>query len=305
MRWIDAATVTDLVSMADAVDVLEAALLAGLDPAADPPRTAVATHHGQLLLMPAATADLAGVKLLSVVAGNADRGLPSIQGVYVLMDAETLTPVALLDGIALTSLRTPAMSALAVRHLARADAARLVVVGTGPQAEGHVAAMRAVRPVTDVVVVGRNLDRARTLVDRITASGLRATAGHPGAVADADLVVCATTSPDSLFDGGLIQDTACVVAVGTHQARRREVDATLLGRASVVVEDVSTALREAGDVVLAIAEGAIAADALVTIADVVTGRAVIDPARPSVYKSVGMAWQDLVVAGEVHRRLSR
>jgi ornithine cyclodeaminase len=94
------------------------------------------------------------------------------------------------------------------------------------------------------------------------------------------------------------------VAVGTHEAHRREVDSTLLGRASVVVEDVSTALREAGDVVLAIAEGAIAADRLVTIADVVTGRSVVDPARPSVYKSVGMAWQDLVVAGEVQRRLS-
>jgi ornithine cyclodeaminase len=71
-----------------------------------------------------------------------------------------------------------------------------------------------------------------------------------------------------------------------------------------VVEDVATALREAGDVVLAIAKGAIAADGLVTIADIVTGRAVVDPARPSVYKSVGMAWQDLVVAGEVQRRLS-
>src|SRR3954469_7030649 len=122
MRWIDAATVTGLVSMLGAVDALETTLLAGLDPARDPPRTAVPTEHGELLLMPAATAHAAGVKLLSVVAGNADRGLPRIQGVYVLMDAETLTPVALLDGIAITSLRPPAMSALAVRHLATADA---------------------------------------------------------------------------------------------------------------------------------------------------------------------------------------
>jgi ornithine cyclodeaminase len=304
MRWIDAATVTELVSMVDAVNALEAALLAGLDPAADPPRTAVPTEHGQLLLMPAATADGAGVKLLSVVAGNTDRGLPRIQGVYVLMDAVTLTPVALLDGIALTSLRTPAMSALAVRHMASADAARLVVFGTGPQGEGHVEAMRAVRPVEEVVVVARNLDRARAFVDRLVASGLRASIGGSEAVADADLVVCATTSADSLFDGRLVRDTACVVAVGTHEADRRELDATLLGRATVVVEDVSTALREAGDVVLAIAEGAITADGLSTVADVVTGRVSVDVSRPSVYKSVGMAWQDLVVAGEVQRRLS-
>jgi ornithine cyclodeaminase/alanine dehydrogenase-like protein (mu-crystallin family) len=301
---MDAETVTGLLPMRAAIEVLEAALASGLDPSADPPRDVVDTRRGQVLLMPSEIADRVGVKIVSVAPGNAARGLSRIQGIYVLMDAETLTPVALLDGIAITSLRTPAMSAVAVRHLAMADASTLVVFGTGPQAWGHVQALRAVRPVADVVVVGRDAGRARAFAERLAGTGVLATVGSPGAVAGADLVVCATTARDSLFDGRLVPDRACVVAVGSHEPDRRELDAHLLGRASVVVEDVSTALREAGDVALAVAEGAIASGNLLTIRDLVTGRVSVDPTLPRVYKSVGMAWQDLVVATEIHRRQS-
>ena len=304
MLWIDAETVNALLPMRAAIDSLEAALAAGLDPSADPPRDVIDTRRGQLLLMPSEIADRVGVKIVSVAPGNAGLGLSRIQGMYLLMDAETLAPVALLDGIAITSLRTPAMSAVAVRHLAAADASRLVVFGTGPQAWGHVEALRAVRPVTEVVVVGRDAGRAQSFADRLTGTGVLATLGSPDAVADADLVVCATTSGDSLFDGRLIQDRSCVVAVGSHEPDRRELDAQLLGRASVVVEEVATALREAGDVVLAVAAGALDPTGMVTVSDLVTGRASVDPALPSVYKSVGMAWQDLVVATEIHRRQS-
>jgi ornithine cyclodeaminase/alanine dehydrogenase-like protein (mu-crystallin family) len=302
--WIDAETVNALLPMRAAIDSLEAALAAGLDPSADPPRDVIDTRRGQLLLMPSEIADRVGVKIVSVAPGNAGLGLSRIQGMYLLMDAETLAPVALLDGIAITSLRTPAMSAVAVRHLAAADASRLVVFGTGPQAWGHVEALRAVRPVTEVVVVGRDAERAQSFADRLTGTGVLATLGSPDAVADADLVVCATTSGDSLFDGRLIQDRSCVVAVGSHEPDRRELDAQLLGRASVVVEEVATALREAGDVVLAVAAGALDPTGMVTLSDLVTGRASVDPTLPRVYKSVGMAWQDLVVATEIHRRHS-
>jgi ornithine cyclodeaminase/alanine dehydrogenase-like protein (mu-crystallin family) len=302
--WIDAETVAALLPMRAAIDVLEAALAAGLDPAADPPRDVIDTGYGQVLLMPSENADRVGVKIVSVAPGNVALGLSRIQGIYLLMDAETLAPVALLDGIAITSLRTPAMSAVAVRHLATADASRLVVFGTGPQAWGHVEALRAVRPVTRVVVVGRDAGRAESFADRLTGTGVLASVGSPDAVAEADLVVCATTSRESLFDGRLIRDGACVVAVGSHEPDRRELDDHLLGRANVVVEDVRTAMREAGDVALAATAGAIAEGDLVTIGDLVTGRASVDPSLARVYKSVGMAWQDLVVAAEVHRRHS-
>ncbi|NDZ85202.1 ornithine cyclodeaminase family protein, partial [Streptomyces sp. SID10115] len=143
---IDAGAIERLVPMSAAIDALEAVLVAGLDPEAEPDRGVVDVPGGQLLMMPSATASYAGVKVATVTPGNADRGLPRIQGLYVLLDGETHTPLALLDGIALTSLRTPAVSGVAVRKLAVPDAGRLVVFGTGPQAWGHVEAVRAVRP---------------------------------------------------------------------------------------------------------------------------------------------------------------
>ena len=293
LPWIDAARIASLLTMTQAVDVIEAALAAGLDTSADPARSVVPVAHGQLLLMPSQTHDAVGVKLASVAPGNPELGLPRIQAVYVLFDSVTLAPVALLDGVALTSLRTPAMSALAVRHLAVAEASRLVVFGSGPQAAGHVEALRAVRDVHDVVIVGRDRGRAAALADAV--------GGRVGSVADvaqADIVVCATSSADALFDGALVRGGACVIAVGSHEPHVRELDEGLMQRAHVVVEDVATAMREAGDVIRA----GLGAEQLTPISDVVTGRMAFADDAPRVFKSVGMAWQDLAVAAEVVRR---
>ena len=292
-RWFDADEVTSLVSMGDAIDAIEAALLAGLDPAADPARTAVAVDHGQLLLMPAQSADAVGVKVAAVAPANPSHGLPRIQAVYLLMHPHTLAPVGMLDGVALTSLRTPAMSAVAARHLAAADARTLVVFGVGPQAQGHVEAMRAIRPITDVVVVGRDATRTAQFAQQV--------GGHVGTVADvaqADIVVCATSAAEALFDGGLVRDRACVVAVGSHEPHVRELDDVLMRRAHVVVEDIGAALREAGDVIGA----GLSAAQLTPVAELVRGQVAFADDAPRVFKSVGMAWQDLVVATEVVRR---
>jgi ornithine cyclodeaminase/alanine dehydrogenase-like protein (mu-crystallin family) len=304
LPWLDAADVVRLLPMADAIDALEGALLAGLDPSAGSPRSVIDTRTGQLLLMPSEIEGAVGVKIVTASAGNAGRGLPRIQGVYLLIDADTLAPVALIDGIALTSLRTPAMSAVAVKHLAAPDASRLVVFGCGPQAAGHIEAVRAVRPVTDVVVVGRDPERTARFVAEVaaTAEGVRIVAGTPDAVAEADVVVCATTAADSVLDGRLVRDTACVVAVGSHEPHRRELPADLMGRATVVVEDAATALCEAGDVVMAVTEGVLEPADLVTIADLVNGRSTVPAGVPTIFKSVGMAWQDLVTAALIGRR---
>ena len=115
----------------------------------------------------------------------------------------------------------------------------------------------------------------------------------------ADVVVCATSARSPLFDAELIADTAVVIAVGSHEPDARELPGALCGRSTVVVEDVGTAVREAGDVCLALAEGALQAADLVPMRDVVIGRVVPDPGRPLVVKTVGMSWQDLVVAEAV------
>ena len=294
--WYDAQRLFAAVDFGTAVDALQAALADGLDPGADPARGSVPLERGEFLLMPSQGAGFAGVKVLTVAPANPDRGLPRIQGVYLLCDAETLTPRALLDGTALTTLRTPALSALAARFLAPAEPARVVVVGSGPQAWGHVHALAAVRDLVDVVITGRSAQRSERLADRLSAEGFRARAGDASAVADAMIVVCATTAAAPVIDGSSVADDALVIAVGSHEPDRRELDGALVGRSQVVVEDRATALREAGDVIIAIEEGHADAARLTPLAQIVRGEASVDRTRPRVFKSVGMGWQDLVVA---------
>jgi ornithine cyclodeaminase len=258
---------------AQAADALEAALRGGLDPEADTPRQVLDLDGGgQLLVMPSAAAGVPVVKLVTI------GGDPRIQGVCVVFDRETLSPVKVLDGIAVTNLRTAAVSALAVRHLAAPDARRLLIFGRGPQAHAHEAALREVRPIEHVDMVGRD----HTGVDAL--------------VAAADIVCCCTTAREPLFDGALVGDHATVVAIGSHEPEARETDDALAARATIVVESRTSALREAGDVIAAIAAGATTADAVLTLAELVRGDAAADPGRPRLFKSTGMSWEDAVVA---------
>ncbi|MFD9910480.1 ornithine cyclodeaminase family protein [Streptomyces sp. NPDC059063] len=295
---IDAAALAGLVPMAAAVDAVTAALTAGgLDPEAEPARSAVGLEGGQLLLMPSATAAYAGVKVASVTPANPARGLPRIQGLYLLLDGTTHTPLALLDGIALTSLRTPAVSGAALRHLAVPDARRLLVFGTGPQAWGHVEAVRAVRPsLAHVDVVGRDQGRVADFVARCGDAGLGAAAAVPKDVAHADVVCCCTTAREPLFDSALLAPHAAVAAVGSHEPAAREVDERLVGRATVVAEARSVAMRECGDIVQAVAADAFDPHRLRTLGELVRGEVPVAAGRPRLFKSAGMAWEDLAVA---------
>ena len=309
-RWVDAATVRRSLSPDRARRLVRQALADGLDPADDPLRQAVPAGDGQLLVMPSANRRAAGVKVLSVAPGNPARGLERIQAVYVLMDAETLTPSVLIDGSAITSLRTPAVSAVAMDALAAADVEGVVVFGTGPQALGHAEALLAIRHPSSVTVVGRRLDAARATAQRV--SGLSdgglcvqpLVVGDPrveDAVRAAQVVVTATSAATPVLGDDWVADGACVVAIGSHEAHRRELGSGLLGRSLVVVEDLATAQREAGDVILAAAEGAVDWDDVRTLREVVVGKAQRASDRPNVFKSVGMAWQDLVIAEHVAR----
>jgi ornithine cyclodeaminase/alanine dehydrogenase-like protein (mu-crystallin family) len=295
--FLDAATLARLLPPRAAVDALEAALRGGLDPEADPPRSSMPARGGELLVMPSAAAVAVGVKLATVAPGNAERGLPRIQGVYALFDEETLAPAAILDGIGLTNVRTAAVSALAARHLAAPDARRLVVFGTGPQARAHVEALRAVLSLDRVDVVGRRAGAAAAL-----AAEVGARAADASAVAAADVVCCCTTAREPLFAGDDVPDHTTVIAIGSHEPAAREVDDRLAARAAaVVVESRASALREAGDVIQAIEAGALAPDDLVGLAPLVRGEVSI-PAGPRLFKSTGMAWEDLVIAAAVVAR---
>lgn len=299
--WISADDIYSRVSFGDAVRAFQQALRDGLDPATDFTRGILDLTAGQLLLMPTESPDFVGVKVATVAPKNPAAGLERIQGVYMLMDAATLSPIALLDGVALTTLRTPALSAAAADYLAPDEVDHLVVFGSGPQAWGHIQAIRAIRDVQRVSIVGRDQERAQVLADTITASGLEARVGHRDDVKDAHIIACTTTARVPLFDGALVPDDSCTIAVGSHEAGSREIGSALARRAQIVVEDTATALREAGDVIMPIEEGVVDPASLVPVRDIVTKQVEVDRSRPRIFKSVGMSWQDLVVASAVYR----
>jgi len=294
---LDAGALERLVPFGDAIGALEGALASGRAPGDHPPRSSVPAGRGELLLMPAGDGVAVGVKLVTVAPDTPDRTRPRIQGVYVYFDAATLAPVALLDGVALTSLRTPAVSAVATARLAVADARTLVVFGAGPQAWGHVLAMRAVRPVERVRVVARSRPSAERLAERARGLGLDAAPATPAAVAAADVVCTCTTSTEPVFEGRLLAPHAHVNAVGSHRPDARELDDDAVRGAAVVVETRRAALAEAGDLLLPLRAGVIGEDAVVAdLGELVRGTVRVDPGRRTVFKSVGMAFEDLVVA---------
>lgn len=278
---------------AGAVDAIVRALREGVDPAIGHARGRVDLAHGQLLLMPGETTTSTGIKLVTVAPGNPTRGLPLVHAQYLLFDRTTLVPTAVLDGTALTTLRTPAVSVAAVLHRLPDRPIHLVVIGSGPQAQGHVAAFAAVRPVASSTYLVR--DPARATVDGVALGSAEARRR----LHEADVIVCATTARTPVLRSADVRDDAIVVAVGAYEPDARELDGALLARSTVVVEDIATALREAGDVALAITEGALAADTLVSMRDLVLGTVSAPRDRPLALKTVGMAWEDLAVAEAV------
>jgi ornithine cyclodeaminase len=207
MHVLDGDELRRALPMSAAIDTLEVGFRSQ-DPSAQPLRSHLSTPAGSLLLMPASGDGGVGVKLVTLTPDNPERGLPFIGGVYVLFDAVTQTPEAVVDGAALTALRTAAVSGLATRHLANPDAERLVIFGAGVQARSHLEAMMAVRPIRHVIVVSRTLERARTLADEASDRGVDAGVGDVGDVAEADVVCTCTTSDEPLFDGGRLMPGA-------------------------------------------------------------------------------------------------
>ena len=296
-RVLGAEELAAALPMSAAIDALESAFSAELPEA--PQRVSVPVDGSDLLLMPAAGAPGAGVKLVTINPANPDRGLPLIHGAYVLFAPDTLETVAIVDGAALTGLRTAAVSGLASRLLARPDARRLVIFGAGTQATTHLDAMRAVRPIEEVTIVSRTRERAGALVERARSLGMAADVGDASSVERADIVCTCTTSGEPVFDGGVLAAGAHVNAVGAYRPDARELDDRTVGGADlVVVETRAAALEEAGDVVMALESGALGSpEDVAELATVVAGRrGRRAPEDVTVFKSVGVAFEDLVVA---------
>ncbi len=267
-----------------------------------------------LLLMPAWNGQLIGTKLVTVMPGNAARGTGTgtVQALYVVMERATGEPLAVLDGEALTLRRTAATSALAARYLARPSSSRLLIVGTGRLAAWMARAHTALRPGIDRVVVwGRNpqsrdaLVRELRLMGDLAGARVEAADALDQAVAQADIVCCATTATEPVLRGQWLVPGQHLDLVGAFKPTMREVDDAAVASARIVVDTYAGALKEAGDLVQALAAGAItqhdiAADLAQLVDGSRTGRS--HDAQITLFKSVGTALQDLAAAELVLER---
>lgn len=259
-----------------------------------------------LLLMPAWRAHgHTGVKIVHVAPGNAARGEPAVHAAYLLSDATTGAPLALMDGGELTDRRTAAASLLAARHLARADSARLLLLGAGKVARALAEAYAARFPIADIAIWSRSAARAQRLAAELAAHGLPARATDRPDPAQADIVSAATLAAEPLVRGAELRPGTHVDLVGAYRPDMRESDGAVLARATLVVDTRAGAMAEAGDVVQAIAEGAITpAHVVADLADLCRG---IHPGRRdaaeiTVFKSVGWAGEDLAAAALAYAR---
>ena len=309
LPFLDAPAVRRALPYDRAIQAIEDGLRADVDPELDSPRLFSPAPNGEFLLMPAQGAEFSGLKALTVAPGNPARGLAKIQGLYVLIDSDTSAPVAILEGSSLTAIRTAAVTAAAVRLLARAapPADRLparpgvLVFGAGVQAESHVRATRIALPGAEFSIVGRRPDRVAALRTSLAGADTRAVDPDPAsireAVAAADVILCTTSSDTPVFDGALVRGGAIVAAVGTHGRERRELDDALIGRADLLVEGRRSAERENGNLATALTPADWAGPAAPrNLREAVRGELVRRAGHPAVYTGVGMAWEDLVCA---------
>jgi len=306
MRVYGAAEISEAVDVGRLLDAVEAAfrdVAAGRD--RSPMRFHVPLANGDLLLMPGVREGGSGssVKLVTVQPENAARGLPTVQAVVIWLDGETGKPVAVLDGTTLTAMRTGGASGVATRLLAREDAAVLAMLGTGGQAAWQVRAVMAARPISEVRAFSRDAAARERFAAEIGAElgdGVRVVAAGSAqeAVSEADVVCCATTSSQPVFDASWLRPGAHVNGVGAFRLGMVELPPELFARAAVVaVDSRDAALAEAGDLVAAIDAGHLGADAFVEIGTI--GRewvATRDPQAITVFKSVGLAIQDVAAA---------
>lgn len=300
-----------VLSMRDLIDAMERALARfSSREVAQPLRSVieVGLQKAFVGVMPAFIPDpgALGTKVVSVFGSNTAVGLPTHLATIVLLDPMTGELLSIMDGRFITEVRTAAVSAVSVKHLARRDASRLAIIGSGVQARSHLEAIAMVRPLRDVRVWSRSLDNrtafAREMRPRVDAPVVVA-ASAQDAVDGADLVVLATASREPVVRDEWIADGTHVCAVGACRPDQREMDTELVRRSRVFVDSREGALAEAGDIVIPLKAGAFAQAHLAgELGEVVLGTVAgrTSAGDVTVFKSLGMAVEDVAAAHLVY-----
>jgi ornithine cyclodeaminase/alanine dehydrogenase-like protein (mu-crystallin family) len=248
----------------------------------------VSQFHGFFGIMPSVYGDIMGAKLVTLFPNNGEIGLPTHQGIIVLFRATTGEPLAMLDGRLITEMRTAAVTAVATKLLANPSAKVLAILGSGVQARSHWKALRLVRDFSEVRIWSRTPAHAQALAAEV---GGTATSAEE-AVRSADVVVAVANVSDPIVFGRWLKPGALVNAVGTVGATKRELDDTVM-QGAVVVDSREAALVESGDVLLS------GATIYAELGEILAGKKPRPSAETTVFKSLGLAVEDLAAAGLV------
>ncbi len=299
-RYLDAASVRAVLEWDSLVDAMEAALKDfSSGKVLQPVRAMLTVEEGQRFLgiMPAVAKNAMGLKLVSFYPANAGKGVPTHHAMIVLMRPDTGEPLAAMDGTLITEMRTAAVSAAVTRKLARADARVLTLIGSGVQAGAHLAALKRVRNFEEVRVWSRTAEHAQGFAAE---HGAIARENVQDAVKDADVIVTATNAQEPVLQGAWVKPGAHVNAIGAARPIWRELDDELMTSSSLIVDSREAALKESGDIILS--RAVIYAEA----GELFSGAKGPPPAgRTTVFKSLGLAVEDVAAAKFVHDRLDR
>ncbi len=296
-QFLDEAAVRPLLKLEDLVPAMERALADfSTGRVLQPVRSIVSIpqHHGFMALMPAVYGDVMGAKLVNLYPDNGARGLPTHLAVIVLFRAATGETLAVMDGRLITELRTAAVSAVATKLLSRPDASSLAILGSGVQARAHFQALSLVRNFDDIRVWSRDPQHAKTLASEIGATAMPA----EDAVRGADVIVTVTNAAEPVLRGAWLKTGALVNAVGAVGPKRRELDDDAM-RGAVVVDSRQAAMQESGDVLLA------GAEIYAELGELLAATKPMPPAQRTVFKSLGLAVEDLAAAQLVLQALQK
>jgi ornithine cyclodeaminase/alanine dehydrogenase-like protein (mu-crystallin family) len=253
----------------------------------------VAAHGGWFGVMPAVYGTVMGAKMVAFYPRNVDLQKHTHMAMIQLFRSDTGEPLATMDGRLITEMRTAAVSAVAIDHLAAPGAKVLGILGSGVQARSHFRALAGIRSFTDVRVWSRSQEHAQQFASEV---GARVTTAEQ-AVSGADVVLALTSSPEPVLRGKWLSPHAMVCAIGAATPERRELDEEAM-RGAVVVESREAAMKEAGDIVLAHAQ------VTAEIGELLNGAQVERGERPVVFKSVGIAVEDIAAAKLVYDKFT-
>ncbi|XP_062508921.1 ketimine reductase mu-crystallin-like [Corticium candelabrum] len=298
--YIDSATVAELLKPDELMSVVETSLIdfSRRDGSVvQPVRTTVPVeeHKGLLYMMPgySRNASSLATKFVAFFQDNADKGLPSHMAKIVLFDPSTGRVLALMDGGVMTELRTAAASAVATKYLSSKNAAVLAILGSGAQAHSHVKLLKLVRDFKEIRVWSPTLSHMQAFAQEV---GAVACGSAEEAVHDADVIVTVTSAAEPVLFGKWVKPGAHINAVGACRSTWRELDDEVMLTSTVVVDSREGAVKESGDIILS--KATIACE----LGEVASGAVTVDATRTTLFKSLGMAVEDVVSSKLVYDR---